>query len=117
MIHDRLILSLFLVFLLMNALDIFLTIIGLHLGAAESNPTTITLMDRWGLAGAFAFKFFIVMFLGLVSLAAYWYALHHDPKYVQTTRKVLIVTFCVGIFCYAYIILQNLLVIYIQSAM
>jgi len=115
--NDRLILSLFLVFLLLNALDIFLTVIGLHLGAAEANPTTIVMIDRWGSAGAFAFKFLIVMFFGLLSLVTYQYALRKDPKYVQTTRKVVIITFYIGIFCYLYVILQNLLVICMQSSM
>jgi hypothetical protein len=115
--RDRLILSLFFIFLLLNALDVFLTILGLGMGAAETNPTTIDMMDRWGLAGAFAFKFFAVLSLGLLSLATYWYALHRDPKYVQTTRKVLIVTFSVGIFCYLCIIFNNLLVLHIQGSL
>jgi hypothetical protein len=114
--NDRLILSLFFIFVLLNALDIFLTIIGLKMGAAEANPTTINMIDRWGLAGAFAFKFFIILFLGCLSLLAYEYALHKDPKYVKHTRFVLIATFSIGIFSYLFIVIQNLFVIVLQSS-
>jgi hypothetical protein len=87
------------------------------MGAAEVNPTTINMIAKYGLAGAFAFKFLAVLSLGLLSLAAYWYALHYDPKYVEITRKVLIATFCIGIFCYLYIVVQNLFVLWIQASL
>jgi hypothetical protein len=111
---DKRILLLFFTFMLLNGLDVLTTVIGLELGAAEANPTAQRLMSSLGLAEAMMLKFFLILLLGLLSLAAYWYALHRDVKYVRHTRAVLTVVFAAGIGVYLYVVMSNLITIWLQ---
>jgi len=111
---DKRILLLFFTFILLNGLDVLTTVIGLELGAAEANPTAQRLMSSLGLAEAMMLKFFLILLLGLLSLAAYWYALHRDAKYVRHTRAALTVVFAAGIGVYLYVVFSNLITIWLQ---
>lgn len=111
---DKRILILFFTFILLNGLDVLTTIIGLEIGAAEANPTAQKLMNSLGLAEAMMLKFFLLLLLGCLSLAAYWYALHRDPKHIRHTRVVLTVVFAAGIGAYIYVVASNLITIWLQ---
>lgn len=77
----------------------------------------LSMMNRWSIIGAMTLKFFAILILGLVSLAAYWFALHRDkdPRSIRITRAVLIVVFFFGIVAYTYVVLQNWFVILLQG--
>jgi len=111
---DKRILLLFFTFVLLNGLDVVTTMIGLEIGAAEANPTAQRLMSSLGLAEAMMLKFLLILLLGCLSLAAYWYALHRDPKYVRHTRAVLTVVFSAGIGAYVCVVVSNLITIWLQ---
>ncbi|MCJ7759680.1 DUF5658 family protein [Candidatus Bathyarchaeota archaeon] len=113
---DKRILLLFFTFVLLNGLDVLTTIIGLEIGAAEANPTAQRLMSSLGLAEAMMLKFFLILLLGLLSLVTYEYALHRDPKYVKHTRLVLSATYLIGIVVYLFVVVQNVLVIWLQGS-
>lgn len=114
---DKRILLLFFTFVLLNGLDVLTTIIGLEIGAAEANPTAQRLMNSLGLTEAMMLKFFLILLLGLLSLFTYEYALHRDPKYVRHTRAVLTVVFAAGIGVYLYVVISNLITIWLQLNM
>lgn len=111
---DKRILLLFFTFVLLNGMDVLTTVIGLEIGAVEANPTAQRLMNNLGLAEAMMLKFLLILLLGLLSLAAYWYALHRDPKHVRHTRAVLTVSFAAGIGVYLYVVASNLITIWLQ---
>lgn len=111
---DKTVLVLFTVFVLLNGLDVITTIVGLKLGAKEANPTTAKAIDTFGLTQALLLKFLLVLFLGLVSLLALWYAEGHEPESLHTTRLVVIGTLAVGCIAYIPIVLNNLRVLILQ---
>lgn len=112
---DNTVLALFCIFVVLNGLDVVTTVVGLKLGARESNPTTIGWMGRFGILQSLLLKFLIVLILGLVSLFALWYAESHEPESLHTTRLVVMGTLTVGIVIYVPIIINNVRVLIMQS--
>jgi hypothetical protein len=56
-----------LAFVLVSSLDVILTWIVLEKGGKELNPIAALVIDDWGLNGAIAFKFSLVLFVIIVA--------------------------------------------------
>jgi hypothetical protein len=89
-------LTLFLLLLLLNGLDILTTILSLRLGAYESNPAANKLIDYFGFKGAVVLKIVVTLVLGLVYLSG------------QITEKLAYAILIIAIAYYLIVLINNL---------
>lgn len=93
----------FLLFVIVNGVDVMTTMIGLQLGATEKDPETLQLMHYLGVVPALLAKFFVVVLGGFVAVYAHARS-SLDPKYFAAG-------FSIGIIFYLPILCRNFLVI------
>ena len=79
---NRAIMILFLILVILNAADVMTTMIGLHLGAVEDNPTMMFLMVRMGVIEALLFKFFAILLIGFLAVIAQAYSQIHPLIFI-----------------------------------
>lgn len=100
---DRAVLIMFMIFICMNAADVVTTMIGLQLGAVEADKEMNQLMQYFGVVEALLFKFFIVVFVGLIAVVAHAYS--------SLDYRLFLVGFAIGIVFYVPIVFRNIQVI------
>lgn len=110
----KLIFSFFLLFLLLNSLDVLTTIIGFELGAGEGNKLARQRMTDWGLTKFWIFKLSFPLIMGLVSLILILYTSHFEPDYLFFVKRIILITYLVVCSFYLYIVTDNIIKIYLQ---
>jgi hypothetical protein len=113
----KLILSFFLLFVLLNTLDILTTIIGFELGAIEGNNLAKQKMIDWGLTRFWIFKLSFPFIVGFVSLLVIFYTAHLEPDYLFFVQKIFLIAYLVVSSINLYAVVGNVRSIYEQYSM